>query len=98
MASISPPQEEASASYHHRNGKRNPSSNGVESVSDSVKRIKPSSSFITSSEIVTEFSHHDQDFARINNGSFGCSQNLRIQSRYQASHQRRARRRGLNRR
>nr|XP_011466220.1 PREDICTED: putative L-cysteine desulfhydrase 1 isoform X2 [Fragaria vesca subsp. vesca] len=36
--------------------------------------IKPKlSSFITDSEIQTEFSHHDPGVARINNGSFGCS-------------------------
>ncbi|CAN8255818.1 unnamed protein product [Cochlearia groenlandica] len=79
MASLSPPEESA-ASYHHRHSKRYPSSNGVESVSDfAVKRAKispplplESSSFISPSEIESEFSHHDPDFARINNGSFGC--------------------------
>ncbi|KAH7542888.1 hypothetical protein FEM48_Zijuj02G0123000 [Ziziphus jujuba var. spinosa] len=30
------------------------------------------SSFITDSEIQSEFAHHDPDVARINNGSFGC--------------------------
>ncbi|KAK9929967.1 hypothetical protein M0R45_027032 [Rubus argutus] len=30
------------------------------------------SSFITDSEIQSEFSHHDPGVARINNGSFGC--------------------------
>ncbi|KAM6597692.1 hypothetical protein CsatA_008216 [Cannabis sativa] len=30
------------------------------------------SSFITESEIRSEFAHHDQTVARINNGSFGC--------------------------
>ncbi|VVB15206.1 unnamed protein product [Arabis nemorensis] len=78
MASLSPP-EEAAASYHHRQSKRyssSSSSNGVES--DFPKRPKishplpQSSNFISSSEIESEFSHHDLVFARINNGSFGC--------------------------
>lgn len=35
--------------------------------------IKPKlSSFITDSEIQSEFSHHDPGVSRINNGSFGC--------------------------
>lgn len=78
MASLSPP-EEVAASYHHRHSKRySSSSNGVESVavSDFAKRPKisppQSSNFISSSEIESEFSHHDPAFARINNGSFGC--------------------------
>uniref|UniRef100_A0A1J3GHK6 Putative L-cysteine desulfhydrase 1 n=1 Tax=Noccaea caerulescens TaxID=107243 RepID=A0A1J3GHK6_NOCCA len=76
MASLSPP-EEAAASYHRRHSKRYPS-NGVESVSEFAKRPKiispppKPSNFISSSEIESEFSHHDPDFARINNGSFGC--------------------------
>ncbi|CAH2044495.1 unnamed protein product [Thlaspi arvense] len=76
MASLSPP-EEAAASYHHRHPKRYSSSNGVELVPDFVKRPKislppQSSNFISPSEIESEFSHHDPDVARINNGSFGC--------------------------
>ncbi|XP_047153435.1 probable L-cysteine desulfhydrase, chloroplastic [Vigna umbellata] len=37
-----------------------------------AKKPKLSSSFITASEIETEFGHHDTSVARINNGSFGC--------------------------
>ncbi|XP_010455023.1 PREDICTED: probable L-cysteine desulfhydrase, chloroplastic [Camelina sativa] len=73
-SSLSPPEE---ASFHHRHSKRysSSSSNGVavESVSDFVKRPKISPpNYISSSEIESEFSHHDPDFTRINNGSFGC--------------------------
>ncbi|KAL9280731.1 putative L-cysteine desulfhydrase [Arabidopsis thaliana] len=76
-SSLSPPEE---ASYHHRHTKRYTSSassttNGTveSSVSDFVKRPKISHpNYISSSEIESEFSHHDPDFARINNGSFGC--------------------------
>ncbi|GAV68465.1 Aminotran_5 domain-containing protein [Cephalotus follicularis] len=37
------------------------------------KKPKLSSPFISPSEIQSEFSHHDPNVARINNGSFGCS-------------------------
>uniref|UniRef100_A0A2N9EI97 Aminotransferase class V domain-containing protein n=1 Tax=Fagus sylvatica TaxID=28930 RepID=A0A2N9EI97_FAGSY len=39
-----------------------------------------SSSFITLSEIQSEFSHHDPTIARINNGSFGCCPSSILQS------------------
>ncbi|CAH8354054.1 unnamed protein product [Eruca vesicaria subsp. sativa] len=81
MASLSPPEEPAAASsYHHRRSKRYPSStNGVESVPEKRHKIslpppppQSISNFISSSEIESEFSHHDPAVARINNGSFGC--------------------------
>ncbi|KAF7818021.1 putative L-cysteine desulfhydrase, chloroplastic [Senna tora] len=44
-----------------------------DSFSPLSKKLKlSSSSFITHSEIQSEFSHHDSSVARINNGSFGC--------------------------
>ena len=42
-----------------------------DSISHTYKKPKLSS-FISSSEIQSEFSHHDPSVARINNGSFGC--------------------------
>ncbi|KAG5394492.1 hypothetical protein IGI04_024455 [Brassica rapa subsp. trilocularis] len=75
MASLSPPEETAAAaaSFHHRRSKRYSSSttNGVEPVPDKRHKISPPPSFISPSEIESEFSHHDPAFARINNGSFG---------------------------
>uniref|UniRef100_A0A2P2INY6 Uncharacterized protein MANES_08G107600 n=1 Tax=Rhizophora mucronata TaxID=61149 RepID=A0A2P2INY6_RHIMU len=42
-----------------------------------AKRPKLSSSFLTPSQIQSEFSHHDPSVARINNGSFGsCPQSI----------------------
>ncbi|KAF8105438.1 hypothetical protein N665_0157s0028 [Sinapis alba] len=81
MASLSPPEEAAAAaSYHHRRSKRYSSSSTNGSVPEKRHKISlpppppesSSSSFISSSEIESEFSHHDPNFARINNGSFGC--------------------------
>lgn len=37
------------------------------------KSKKPKLSFISDTEMQSEFAHHDPNTARINNGSFGCS-------------------------
>lgn len=49
---------------------------------------KPKLSFITPSEIASEFSHHDPNVARINNGSFGSCPNsvIEAQRRWQLTY------------
>ncbi|KAJ1393304.1 Pyridoxal phosphate-dependent transferase, major domain [Sesbania bispinosa] len=46
--------------------------NGCSHIPKKPKLSSSPSSFITPSEIQSEFSHHDPSVARINNGSFGC--------------------------
>ncbi|KAJ0080234.1 hypothetical protein Patl1_23892 [Pistacia atlantica] len=48
--------------------------NGIDhnSITHFPKRPKLSDSFISPTEIQSEFSHHSPSVARINNGSFGC--------------------------
>uniref|UniRef100_A0A6M2EPS3 Aminotransferase class V domain-containing protein n=1 Tax=Populus davidiana TaxID=266767 RepID=A0A6M2EPS3_9ROSI len=62
----------SSSSSSSKHCKKNDSFNGC---SNPTK--KPRLSFISDSEIQSEFSHHDQTISRINNGSFGsCPQSV----------------------
>ncbi|KAL6278420.1 hypothetical protein ACE6H2_022021 [Prunus campanulata] len=56
----------ASSPNHHHNHTPN-----GDSKTHVPKKPKLSPAFITASEIASEFSHHDPNIARINNGSFG---------------------------
>lgn len=59
--------------------------NGVSTHTNHLSKKQKLQSFITSSEIRSEFAHHDPKIARINNGSFGSCPNTIItaQKRYQ---------------
>ncbi|XP_028792077.1 probable L-cysteine desulfhydrase, chloroplastic [Neltuma alba] len=61
----------ASNNHHHNHKNDDNHLNGDSSVSHVPKKPKLGS-FITDSEIQSEFAHHDPAVARINNGSFGC--------------------------
>ncbi|KAK7344305.1 hypothetical protein VNO77_13755 [Canavalia gladiata] len=55
------------ASHNHLNGDADPHVSKKPKLSSTS-----SSSFFTHHEIQSEFSHHDPDVARLNNGAFGC--------------------------
>ncbi|PRQ36369.1 hypothetical protein RchiOBHm_Chr4g0390731 [Rosa chinensis] len=64
-----PPPPMASSPNHTLNGDSNTHASK-----------KPKLSFITSSKIAAEFSHHDPNVARINNDSFGSCPDSIIQA------------------